>query len=71
MRKLLTRTPRKEISIRQASELLACCGKTVKRIAEREGWRTRRNGLGPTSKMLVFEADVLAFKERMAKLADA
>lgn len=69
--KLLTRKPRKEISVRQAGELLACCGKTIKRIAKREGWRTRRNGLGPTSKVLVFEADVLAYRERMAQLADA
>jgi hypothetical protein len=70
MPRLLTRTPRKEISVKQAGELLACCGKTVKRIAKREGWRTRRNGLGPTSKMLVFEADVIAYRERMAKLAE-
>ena len=68
--KLLTRQPRKEISIAAAADLLACGRDTVKRIAKREGWRTRRNGLGPTSKLLVFEADVIAYRERMAKLAE-
>lgn len=69
--KLLTRKPRKEISVATACELLACGRDTVKRIAKREGWRTRRNGTGPTCKTLLFEADVLAYRERMAKLADA
>jgi hypothetical protein len=71
MSRLLTRKPRKEISVATAADMLACGRDTVKRIAKREGWRTRRNGLGPTSKMLVFEADVIEYKTRMAKLADA
>lgn len=61
---LLRRKPSKPMKISEAADLLGCGRDTMKAIAKREGFRMWKNNPSFNSPWLVYEADVIAYRQR-------